>query len=189
MIEVPIEARRWLENVQRVAPSAVIAGGFLRDLHAGVQPKDIDIFVPAPFGMVWLPEPMRSECRTVYRTGEGYNGGMRDEVIWVGEIPTSYLPLNIVVLMTPNPDMTREEFAAFVRERVDFDFCQITFDGSRLSLTTACSAALRTKTATCVLPPDDPDRRRSWRRAERWKTRFRGWRFRFPDPEVEALGL
>lgn len=35
-----------LSHVQKVYPTAFIAGGFLRDIELGIEPNDLDIFVP-----------------------------------------------------------------------------------------------------------------------------------------------
>src|SRR5689334_11499331 len=43
---IPIEWREMLHTLQQAYPSAVIAGGCLRDLVFGGAVKDIDVFVP-----------------------------------------------------------------------------------------------------------------------------------------------
>lgn len=44
---IPEEWKDLLSNVQNLFPQTFIAGGSLRDLDYGLEPKDLDIFIPA----------------------------------------------------------------------------------------------------------------------------------------------
>ncbi len=47
-VEVPESWKVELEAVRKFCPSAIIAGGCLRDLYCGKEPKDIDFFALPP---------------------------------------------------------------------------------------------------------------------------------------------
>jgi len=47
MKKIPDTWKQVLEDIQKVCPSAVLAGGALRDLVFDVEVKDLDIFIEA----------------------------------------------------------------------------------------------------------------------------------------------
>ena len=47
ILDIPKSWRSVLSEIQKHCPSAVIAGGALRDLYHEVQVKDLDIFIEA----------------------------------------------------------------------------------------------------------------------------------------------
>lgn len=108
------EGLRALSFVRQFHPKAILAGGYLRDCLLGVQPKDIDIFVPHP---------------GVYaqgRSAEDYTGD--SEVAGVVHVSGFALPVQVITL-APGLD---------VEDRVlhhDFGICQVWHDGTDLHLT------------------------------------------------------
>lgn len=169
-MEIPDYARHVLAVIQKVVPSAVIAGGFLRDIHAGVQPKDIDIFCgpisEAQLYAAGLP------FRTVFDSA--YVASARDEVAKVYDLTFWFSPIPVQLVV-----LKREMTPAEVIGRVDFDFCEIAYTGTALIRTDAFKLAMYCARAIC--PFSDPVQvERSRRRAARWAPRFPGWSFEFP---------
>ncbi|MCQ4158768.1 hypothetical protein NON00_02350 [Roseomonas sp. GC11] len=172
--DIPEETKRLLQIIQQHDPSAAIVGGYLRDLAAGVKPKDVDIFITRA-GLRSLLGSWQGMTPLVL---EGYGGGaMRAEVAEVWEYSPLMpfpLPVQIIVLREPLP-------LSEVIHRVDFDFCRVGYGGTgKLLLGHGFEAAISTRTATYCGPDDPKQLARSARRVRRWETRFTGWRFLRP---------
>ncbi len=164
----------WLEalrEVQKVCPSAVIAGGALRDLAFGGYPKDLDIFVPSeevrahPGHM----KPAEWNMKSLLLTQE-YQVGMRDVVVAVSEWDVKYLvlPVQIIELAAP----AGEGFGYTAVQRMDFDSCRVFHTGHRLVTTHEFRSAHEHCRWTLLLCEDEKQAARSLRRAERFAVRY-----------------
>lgn len=157
-----------LRRVQEVCPRAIIAGGFLRDLIAGVEPKDIDIFVPFTeyrdnqglLNMGAVQDPM-----------SGYVGiGEDQEVFSVMNLPAAEVayPVQIIELRAGLDPVERAKAH-------DFGTCQVWHDGGQLHFTGLFTDDLDRRTFTLTDSGSSAEYERSLRRWERISKKFPGW--------------
>ncbi len=119
------EGLRALSAVQKVYPSAILAGGYLRDAFFGRSQKDIDIFVDYSEVITGLPG-------SVVNTASGYMDNGDVDLVW--ELKGYALPVQVIML--------REGLTAMSRcLEHDFDFCQIWHDGWSTGCTSAFANA------------------------------------------------
>ena len=136
MIEVSSIPDSWkqvLETIQRQCPSAVIAGGALRDLHFGKPVKDIDVFIAAGgideaeglFKLLGGKPPKSRDYGLQDIDGQPavYPESMR-EVILVEDYPKKLNPTGIPVQLI----FVNWQTASII-ERFDMGICRISFDG------------------------------------------------------------
>jgi hypothetical protein len=168
--EVP---EAWIGVLQRIRsglhPDAILAGGALRDLVWGYEPKDLDIFVP------WRPGAL-TRVLLDYRWRvagvldfDTYAGGtaMRGEVKALQSIAIPGLPeVQIIHLELPRWSMSH------VISRMDFGACQIATDGEGWTVSEAAEIDLACHCFTLVNCEDATQFARSQRRADRWAKRF-----------------
>jgi hypothetical protein len=139
------EALVVLKKIQLIFPEAIIAGGFLRDLELGYQPKDMDIFIEYREG--YTLDSLKPDFPSVkFENYDGMLDYISTEVAHVIDtrycigavrewVPLSDNPM-IASYHSPVPVqiiMVKEDMD--VRERVDtFDIglCQISHDGDIL---------------------------------------------------------
>ena len=135
MKDIPPEWLDILEEIQVVCPSAVIAGGALRDLWFGVPVKDIDIFIEC--GGMDEAEGLFKKLGGVMPEKE-WSGGLED-VTEAGLYPES---MREVVLVEDYPRQTEGGLPVqliFVNwkthritARFDIGICRIATDGNTL---------------------------------------------------------
>ena len=113
-IEGLIIPQKWcdaLAECQLKDPTAIIAGGCLRDLYFGREPKDVDIFTGQ------LPDwPLLDESSFDYE-------GMQ-YVLGVADYKRDDIKYNVIIVEPVAPNILIETF--------DLGFCQIAFDGKTL---------------------------------------------------------
>lgn len=119
-----------LKRVRDIAPSAIVAGGYLRDRLNFVSPKDVDIFVE-PLGLQQQFDlakrfPLKKDTATQFLE---YTGGEFSEVcgVWSLGIADGYSVQLIEVDKAPE-QRAREH---------DFGICQVYHDGTDLHVTDA----------------------------------------------------
>ena len=121
--EIPSEWRDLLERIQVFAPSALIAGGAVRDWYLGQTPRDIDIFVgdmvpKHEFQAIGLEEIADSYIESAEHddsvsASAGFNGYS--------------LPVNVIWCARDTEPMDR--FTRF-----DFGICKAAFNGKEVIL-------------------------------------------------------
>jgi hypothetical protein len=147
---------------KKLYPSAIIAGGYLRDLYLGKTPKDID---------VWLPDGEYSSKTLCGHRGisdseyqRSVTGVFKDGDYEIIEVDWNrYAPL---LLGGP--------FWKFVIERFDMGICQIAWDGIDLHTTEAFKKDVENKTIT-YLRTWNEDSKMS--RIQRIRSKYPDWKF------------
>lgn len=194
--QIPERVRETLRRVRQVFPEAVIVGGYLRDLWARKEPKDIDIFIGPVLGdrpadallsiadMV-VPDAEPHAARLMF--DESYMRG-------VNYADPVNLIVGVSVLGEPDTQLISMGRAMSVQDhlaRVDLDFNQIVFDGETLHRTIGFELAMRTRVVSLGRKDDGIEQEdRTARRIERLKRKYLpedGWVFPqlgFVVPEV-----
>lgn len=118
-INIPDEWCAKLIDLQQIAPNSIIAGGALRDLYTGHQPKDVDFFSDSTTLPTWADGPQESNI--------DYKG--MKYVLGVAEYKGNNLPYQVVIHEPIAHEALLESF--------DIGLCQIGFDGKSLIKTEA----------------------------------------------------
>jgi hypothetical protein len=173
MLQVSEYAADALRRVQQEFPTAIIAGGYLRDLDHGVEPKDIDIFIETNFELDTFEQ--LKDClpdhygRDVTRNSE-YAKGDTAFIHGVYEFRRDgATPLNIIACNKAREGRFMQEQLA----RFDIGLCQVAFDGNKFEVTTAYCVDKYQRTLTLVNPWSVAH---SIDRARRISLRYPGWR-------------
>lgn len=181
---LPDHYKTILKIIQRRYPSAIIGGGALRDLVWGGAVKDIDVFINIADGTLAdrLPDLERDLQAQKTEISRMNYYGKADEVgksalLHVsplgsfGDIP----PINVVEITLPKSE---PYFEAFVRKRMDFGACQLTYDGNLVRMSSAAEKDLAENTLTLMRAESEEGVQRSLRRAERLIGRYPGLRLK-----------
>ncbi len=112
-IHIPDFWHDALIDLQVMDPSAILAGGCIRDLFYGVEVKDLDFFTKGPFPS-WA-EP--------HETDKDYEG--MQYVLAIGSYKLQSHEANVI--MVENNESHEALLKSF-----DFGFCQIAYDGKRI---------------------------------------------------------
>lgn len=165
------EGVRVLRDVQRIFPSAVLAGGYLRDTMLGRPPKDIDVMVKAVDFDKYTPEQL-SALGVVSSMDLSYT---QSEVREIAEFDNEHgnLPVQIVVL---DLDLEPVERAL----KVDFGLCQIMHDGWMFAYSDLFVADISARTFTLARCETSAEFERSMRRFERLKEKYPDFTLRVP---------
>jgi len=187
--DIPQEWRNILADIQQVAPGAIIAGGALRDLASGANPKDLDVFVPEE-GLYTIGVPRFVDTERLFNVVRNhrpvrgltanfdYIGGVSDVTNsvefrdWDGGIP-----VNIIIAKANYLDLEWSR-------RFDFTVNQIIFDGVAVQETAAARADRTAKVFRYAREGGEEDAGRSRRRAERFKLKYPDWTFIVPETPV-----
>jgi len=182
--EIPLEQVADLKQIHGLFPSAVLAGRFLRDLAWGIPPRDIDIFINTSEGSV--SDELGPLCRAL-----GASPSSRCSLSYSGASPEcgdAYLlerfrklPINLIEITLPDPTASFEEF---VRRRMDFGACQITYDGLLIRMTEYANRDLRNRTFTLVRAESYEGVQRSLKRAEKFRARMPEMAFELADADA-----
>lgn len=161
-----------LADVQRITPSAVVAGGALRDLFLGGEIKDLDIFVPVSESKGYGPGATEGSPwhATKHLVTMEYQTGMRTEVAAVEEFTHKDLAIPVQIIHLTFEGGWR--FPIDTIGRMDFDACRVAWDGETLFGSMNIDEAWRTKTFTLVHCEDEAQAVRSLKRAARFKERY-----------------
>lgn len=136
--------KRQLGVIRLVYPDAVVAGGAIRDLELGVEPRDIDVFIPGvPLGGLQNIYPP-----FVLKTGERQYDHRHFQVYET--IISSGVKLQLIFHRFVQPPVLCETFDPY--------FCQIFFDGEEVHSSQACEDDLNNKTITYVRGRSSEDR-------------------------------
>lgn len=132
MTDVPEGWRQALLAVQKFYPSAVIAGGALRDLDNGREVKDIDIFVHGcgaddldecfkRIGALKGFDPQPIDPDKVYPVGD------MNDLVGHFDVVVRGLDVPVQIIMLRNH--------CDVVARIDYGICRISYDGATLTKT------------------------------------------------------
>jgi len=153
--DIPSPWRGALAAVQAGIPSAIMAGGCLRDREQGVRVKDLDIFVPVSTN---THEDLNS-IATMLRQGglyevsvepaKMYPAGMDSQIIGIVEARAMNCPpLQVIV---------GEWDTSRIFDRFDFGICQISFDGQKIQRSVDYKFDMARKTFTYVRRNDSDE--------------------------------
>lgn len=162
--------RSWmttLDEIQKVCPSAVIAGGSLRDMAHMKPVKDLDIFIQA--GSIGEAKALNDQLHGVDTDGdeEAIYPATMNEVVMVTDYNsdknTTGLPVQLIYV---------NWLTSRICERFDYALCQIMFDGKELRWTDAYIKDKNNKTMTLVRSDNDNALARSVERFARWHEKY-----------------
>lgn len=159
--------------VQRIDPTAIVGGGFLRDLALGAEPKDVDIFVGPAFSAAKFVATYPGWIVVAsYDTAASYGPAFSDELKAIFTLVPPHgwaLPGPPFQVIQMNRAMT----VADQLDRFDFHACRAVFDGLCLTVGDRFWDDIQNRTLTYALEPSDDRRaRRAERRAERLTARL-----------------
>lgn len=182
--DIPTNWKEVLEKVQQVFPSAVIAGGALRDTFLNKPIKDVDIFIPVPSGMtlddayesIWnmfdrYSWTIQLDPFSKYGTTKTETDADRD-LYAIYKLERLIVPEDTRAFWCPSGEkydliLCTEEAANI--DTFDINLCQITFDGVMLSYSAAFQDAVDRKVLK-VMNVNRTDRNKA--RMERLKQKF-----------------
>jgi len=181
-VTLPKEVMAVFTEIKSVFPSAVIAGGALRDLHYGKAPKDFDIFIPetedefkqhsvglmqaafpeakaqgAPLEPTQQEEVSSSSGTTVLSSIRSIYG--------VYELKRDGFEFDIIFGDTRAADINL----------FDFSFNQIACDGKTVWYTAAYEETYRTRVVTVIRSPQTE------LQEDRFRDRFKRFAKKFPE--------
>lgn len=122
---IPNSWQQILEQIQRITPDAVIAGGALRDLDNGVDVKDLDIFIQARSNTeahYLIAHLERIGIKIVCDTCKNYPEDKNLEVVLVAYTEEAVEGTPVQLIFT-NWDIHN------LVDRFDYGICQIAYDG------------------------------------------------------------
>lgn len=127
--DIPAWWRDLLARVQLACPSAVIAGGCLRDRDNGREVKDIDIFISA-VTMREADDAMAALRRTglvvsfVPSEATAYPDDQHLEVVAIADVLRFELPVQLIFTDWPTSRIV---------DRFDYGICRLAFDGKSVT--------------------------------------------------------
>lgn len=173
--DIPQPWRTALAQLQTCIPSAIMAGGCLRDREFGKKVKDIDIFVPVSSN----PEKDLSEVKKMLidlgwldvrvDTAKTYPEGCDTRIIGVVEGRVLNCPPIQVVVGEWDTEKIFEHF--------DFGICQISFDGRTIRRSPDYQMDRRSRKFRIVTERSDKAFVSSINRWARLKEKYQDWTF------------
>lgn len=173
MIGVQALKPEWIEtlkDIQFIFPSAVIAGGCIRDMIYNKEVKDIDIFIQiddvSAFDISKLEMALGQRLWPLSQTTEReeYQQFMNEsdrQLIEIYQFDKGGVEHQLIFLKT-DPDMVH---------KFDLSFCQVTYDAKNfVQATDAFKETFKTKVVT--LGKDRPMTARIARRINKFKEKF-----------------
>ena len=138
-MQVPVEWKQVLQDIQQVFPGAKIAGGALRDLFFERPIKDVDIFCnidEMPQGFDSMLMEVFPQLVLVQGAGsDKYLGETSDRPIYgIYQFTDAKYKYEIIVTIAACCDV----------DLFDLSICQITFDGDTLHMTDKFAATVET---------------------------------------------
>ncbi len=170
-MQIPVLWQEVLKDVQRVFPSAMIAGGALRDLFYNKPVKDVDIFCnveesPDDFDTL-LMEVFPQLILTQGGGSSRYLGSTEGRLMYgIYQLHIEGITFEFIVTTPEACDVT--EF--------DLSICQATYDGNKVYLTDEFKATAETKIIkVCNI-----------NRADRQEERVQRILMKYPDFNVDS---
>lgn len=157
-----------LHHITAKFPGAILAGGLLRDLYFGKEPKDADIFVPK-----LDPNNPAVQYLTPFCAG-GYMSAYEVGMVWSTPWTIQGLPVQIIEMAEGLDPAARVALH-------DFDFCQAWTDGFSLNGINKLRQVEATGIVTLVHCEDLKQFDRSMRRWDRLSARYPELTLRIPD--------
>jgi len=166
-------------QVKNPAYLVIIAGGYLRDIARGVEPKDVDVFL-APLTESHQPAiNVPTDYALLYnvhhtKTSFGRDMAARglDRVIGLQNINLSTQEVQLIIYSKP---MSVQEIV----HDMDINICQIGFDGITTYKSGAYLSGHSTKTIVCMIDYDPA----------RMVSRVKRMHKKFPDYEYPTIPL
>jgi hypothetical protein len=185
--DIPEEVKSLLSKVQEFSrDEAILAGGYLRDLDHGVEPKDIDIFVPADWDrrefFDFLQAYLITPTNFGFKESAENDDTILEQIIFEDSDVFPGLPINILVCKSAIKPADRFE-------RFDYGLCQIMYDGEDLLRSAAYMKDKANGTFTLMRYTGPEAHENSLQRFKRFKARYPNHRLVIPDwivPRVTA---
>lgn len=128
--DIPEPWRKLLASIQTVCPSAVLAGGALRDIDNARPVKDLDIFIHAKgdreaFMAIELLRVAGFDISfdTTFGAGQAYPEDQNLEVVQIADLHDGPLPAQLIFTNWPTERIV---------ERFDYGICRLSFDGQSI---------------------------------------------------------
>lgn len=177
--------RGWVDLLDRIRsryPSAILAGGALRDLDNDRPVKDLDIFVNE------LADPSVVEHMTGYTCSSTAPGQYIDAA---REVECSYKFVAPTKINQPdeiNLIQLRSDFDVYrVIERVDFGLCQIALVAGNVIKTDLYRTDKQHQQFTLTRAESVAGVKRSLHRYDRLKAKYEGWPLVIPPKYVSTV--
>lgn len=158
-------------RIQEVYPSAIIAGGAVRDLALGRDIKDLDIFISGTPNESITVQHIKNPSHWIHKPQPYWRNILEDEKWVVNKMPGSMNIINdpaIDVIMNlfnpaynnvfsdkiPHIDLIflLKPALEYFKERFDFDICKAYFDGRKFSYTSSFMRDAKNQTITLSGP-------------------------------------
>lgn len=130
-MNIPDSWGALVRSIREVCPTAVLAGGALRDLDNAREVKDLDIFIFADsdreaFGHIDALNagPFSVSFDETFEGGKAYPEDQNLEVIQIADLLDHDLPVQLIFVRWPTDRIV---------ERFDYGICQLAYDGSELT--------------------------------------------------------
>lgn len=189
MTTVPSKWTEVLKKIQEVFPSAVIAGGAIRDLYHNREPKDVDVFIPVTleefelkFGTGEMYDMLNGlnplwHCLAASIYGqstipEEHNKGFR-EIYSIYQVTVDDMPYELIFIRKEEHNIMQD---------FDINICQCTYDGKRVTLSNNFLEGVLTKTIkVCNVNRKD----RQAKRLQRMTDKFPEYKIEHPEYSEE----
>lgn len=181
-IDIPSKVVDMLNAIRDSAPEAIIAGGYLRDLDHGIQPRDIDVFVPFNADLY----NARMHLGATGILGDDCDQYEGDDTIsmqqhWNLMATPSAIPLEVNILFCQKDIQPLQRLSRF-----DFGLCQIAFDSHRIIMTDGYLTDKENRTFTLQRFTGYNAHQNSLARFERLTKRYKSYYLRVP-PHIREL--
>lgn len=179
---IPAEWIKLMERLIAVAPSAILAGGALRDLDNGRPIKDLDVFVYAGEAHDAF-DHLSKEGFVIDCTFDGsYVDAAKDIDAAYCCRKEGHLDVNVVILREPH---TISEAIS----RFDFGICQIALLGQSAVATEEYLKDKADQTITMIRADCPKGFQWSMRRFERLSEKYVGWKLVVPEEIANKIDV
>ncbi len=150
------EPIRVLRKIKAVYPTAIIAGGYHRDIYNNKEYSDVDIYVDGSkhrqteatdtsfwkelLGLKTDDYKSGDYIEECSETDEDYDAINNDSILAVFELCKNQISYNVIVIARPPIEYVIEEF--------DFGLCKVYCDGEKVSFTKEFMTDVEQKTLT-----------------------------------------
>lgn len=190
-LDIPQAYQDMLLAVRQVFPSAIIAGGSLRDLHYGKTPKDVDIFIHGggSFDMDMLDADLEELYKVIgkpvdiFEQDIEYGSNNSRDVVLILKYLIDEVAYDIIFQTSTTVSISGNNVEDIIGS-FDMSICQIAFNGEVTDITQGYLDTYRHKVIH-MLRVDD----RSDSRIARIKEKFPDFTVKMPSSRTTPVEL